>query len=442
MNLRYRILFKEIKAKKCEVKHTCSYMLIKSTTRSYSVNYFRFFLFLLFGLKLTQTCIIFKNNLSSGVEGNTICTTAGNLSIPRIKYLIYTTKLYETSKWQISHQSDWGCAGGSCPSIDQCNMLEYSLRKISNHYWIKDYCHSFQKGCFSGRGCIYGNYELIFYPRYNVYSISSISSNHITQLSIDDCAFSFSKLGGQVAGSSIVVQNKNRKDEWWMCSSSSLLGNPKLGMLGDLQIMENGKILYPWDSLKCGNHWYDSSCELPQSYLNNINQSCTKLPSMTNWGNIIVENGHLFLEETDQILIQSSCNKTELITNANCSNIELKLWGTRSHSSGLYITATAESTQRGLDTTVKNPCTGDLLILPCDGVLHYYKVPEDSYPCLNIDDRTITNEQHYYIEHYDKPHFTMFDSLTHMSKPAFGLFSLLSGTSVLWIVILIILLKH
>jgi len=194
--------------------------------------------------------------------------------------------------------------------------------------------------------------------------------------------------------------------------------------------------------MKCGVEWYDFHCDYSTSFVSNIRKACLKLPSMTPLGYLDIKNGNIVLEYRDEMQIKTNC-KDLIIKNASCFNVFIELWGIRSHSTGLYIAFKAESKQRGSSLSIPHPCDSNaILSIPCDNNIRYQRVSE-SQTCYNITDNTMVNKLAYYVDNHHSSYSdaSNISPIITYSLDNIPIMTSLIGSSLIWIIIIIILCK-
>lgn len=438
--LRFTVLRNDKIKHNIDLKGPLYNLTITVDNHKHKISLIRVILYLMFGLSLSNACLIPQNDgLFMSTQGDVICTTKQNISLPHLYNEIITNKLYNTYLWKLSLSLDWGCAGGACPSIDDCNDQDnYKFSLKEENVWVKRVCKSYAKGCFMGRGCIFGYANLHVSNKFNVYKVTGINQHHINVLKTEDCEFHLHSNNNYKLGSYAIVQGLTS----WLCPGFSIQMSSELNTLGDLQEYNNS-ISFPWDSLNCDHNWYKTNCEIPLSFISSISDRCEEIPGYTTLGFIEQQNSKYVIRGDNNYIVEGYChNNVKIIENTICVDFKVELWGVRDHATGIYLAAKAFSMQAGQSMIFTNPCTNEQLILSCDGLIHYYVVSENNYnSCINLTDKTFSGTQYFVTKYYSEPEFTISDKISSLSSSYLGLFSSVTGSGIIWLVIIILLLK-
>lgn len=443
--VRWLVLQHVLLKESCNIKLTKTRMqIIKDDRVIINKSILKLILYLILGIQLATSCITYRDQQGYiARSGDIICTSSGNLSVPTIEKDLILGKSYDSSTWQLVNSMSWGCAGGSCPSIEDCERtLSSNPNNLSVDLWTNEICYNIPGSCPFGRGCLYGLQSLHLLKFYSVYKILSISDKHINTLNKGNCSFDFISDESQILGDYSLVTN-GRED--WVCSTSGNLGSARFKLLGDIQIV-NGKLLFPWLELDCIKDWYSTDCKIPSSYLMYLDEECLKLPSITPIGYLKRgSNGIGYIKiSTESQAIKTDCDDV-IIHNTSCKIISFQIWGVRSHLNGVYLTIQAQGGQDGSGWVVHG-CLKTSQYLKCKMEINYLPISEEQYEsCLkykDVVDKTLTNNQHQLIEYSNSPSSGIVTIVNNMSSHHL-LSALFSGSSiVIWIVIILLLIKR
>lgn len=447
--IRHRHLIQDCKDSEISVKAGLnSIKLIKRNKQTINLPMLKYLLLVMFGVKLSRSCLL-RNSFGgfSVNQGGTICTSIGNVTLPRIMHPLNLMYLYKTAEWDFTVNMDWGCIAGSCPSIEDCNKYDsYSVglpkQLRDGHVWNKQTCKSYPDVCFLGRGCWFGYYVIKTYNYAEVYSVTSISNYHHKRIRLGSCKFEIYSAEERLIQDYSIVKVITT-GALWLCPQHSINSHPNLNVLGDIQIF-NGELDFPWEQISCNHNWYNNKCSVPKSFLSRIGRICESIPGLTTLGMIVEEDGHLLLKSEEPYDITVDCeDSVTILNNTECFNVKIEVWGMRKHSTGLYLASRAMSLQQGQTTRIKNPCDTGHIIIPCTGEVVFTKLSEDQFlKCENVSDKTMDGSQYFVTKYHTEAEMTIPNMISSISSSYLGAFSSILGSGVVWIIIILLLIRR
>lgn len=349
-------------------------------------NVVKYLLFLVTGAPVVLSCARLVPGGVIVVPGSTICTTLGNFTVTDLSFDVELNFEFDTYDYQFGLTSDWGCAGGSCPSIEDCEKMDEEGPRFTGKRFTKSFCNMFPNACTFGRGCKFGVKELKLSSPMEVYSVSAfrLPIGRVEYLK-GDCQMREDKVTSIPEGTLTIVASR---DATYLCPFYHNKGYAHAGMLGDVQVLKDSSAV-DWMSFSCSTGWYNNRfCLTPASFVSNLEAYCCKFPCPYGSGVFAKRNGRVVFEPSDPQIVSLTCNRTSIIQeNATCDEPRIEIWGTRESGLGIYLSMQAFSANPNQDLSYSNPCLDEELVIPCDGKIRFYPLSEDAR--CNFTDKTM-----------------------------------------------------
>jgi hypothetical protein len=339
-----------------------------------------------------ESCVntsIFIGNYSlfSGFIWNNqrICTIDGDITMPPNVLSFNLNLEYKSFEfWEHNRVENWGCGGGTCPSIEECfsmNMVNYTVK---SYLAKRTFCSVYPHHCAMSRGCWFGVDKIEFSQLFEIYSFSAQSYQELSILQNDYCKILINDRNNFDISTYNVVKSKNST---YMCRNVNKRGHVKSGFIGDNQVVNN-KMIFDWKSITCDESWYKTSvCEYIHHDI--IDKSCTLLPNVISGIKFYESDSRVFaMTENNLLSITGSCSSKFINHLDECYNVKISVHGTREEGSGLFVVVSADS-RNSSSTIIKLICLIEIEIhVICDGNEHHFPISE-SDKCHNVTDKTI-----------------------------------------------------
>jgi len=355
------------------------------------ISYWRIFLYCYFCLPYaTDGCILtsrFIGNHSlfflNAMSGEVICTKGATIRIPLMESSANLVFQYESAIWAHERSAEWGCATGSCPSIEDCqNLRQETSLKVKDRSITRSFCSNYPRACAFGRGCWYGQDLVRLGDKVKIYDVpeSKILATDVTD---NHCQI------GLIGGNHL--HNENFKvalfrDNYYLCKYASDRLKPVMGTVGDIQVLDDS-YLFDWDAIKCDEDWFSNkSCKLIKP---DIMTQCQKFPFTMGPVEYKINDNTIQRLVTSYMLSIAGTCKEDFVEKAEaCFETELTLVGVQ--HSGLELSLAAKSFSINLTGTLEidlNCTTLKHITLPCDGHFHFFEI-NDVESCKGITNLT------------------------------------------------------
>nr|QMP82201.1 glycoprotein [Hymenopteran phenui-related virus OKIAV282] len=332
-----------------------------------------------------QTSLVSNTLSASLATSDSVCFRSGHITMTSLTASYPLAFMYETSSWKLDKSFSWGCGGGSCPYVENCETMDLKMSSTLHPHdgMIEKYhCRSYPKSCAFSRGCWWGSTKITWSgTRTRVFGLLPGTLKHTMVSTAISCNTSVNETPMAAPPSGYLVLSHKP----YFCPTVSAIGKPTKGLIGDLQIRQSAT--FDWAAIRCSEGWF-SSHECSVTHPPALDSECVELPGIYDGKMVHFREGRIEIILSDPVRVSFACNDTISQERSSCHSISIEIEGYRESGVGISIVGRASSSVVGDSVILPLNCSSDIQInLPCDGELHYFTMSEP-VTCTGIKDHS------------------------------------------------------